>query len=156
VQVLQRFTDDGHDTAAVLRIRMLGWLVFASACLALGSVDRVAALAAAAVGVLLALALLPDTAFGRTAAAAGIALAGAGAGDEVPVEVVVLAGAALVALAPVPRSHTRSADGESAQVEVVQRHLARARRRAERAHVLLMSFAPDEGQKPSEVTASSA
>ena len=152
MQVLERFTDEGHDTAAVLRIRMLGWLVFASACLALGSVDRVAALATAAIGVLLALALLPDTAFGRMAAAAGIALAGAGAGDEVPVEVVLLVGAALVALAPVPRSHTRSADAESAQVEVVQRHLARARRRAERAHVLLMSFAPDEGQKPSEVT----
>jgi hypothetical protein len=152
VQVLERFTDEGHDTAAVLRIRILGWLVFASACLALGTVDRMAAVAAAAVGVLLALAVLPDTALGRLAAAAGIALAGAGPGDEISVAVVLLGGAALVALAPVPRSRTRSADAESAQVEIVQRHLARARRRAERAHVLLMSFAPDEGQKPSEVT----
>lgn len=150
MQVLERFTEGGRDAAGTLRARVLVWAIFASACLALGPGDSTAALVTAGVGALLALALLPDTAFGRVATAAAIVLAAAG--DAVAPEVVLLVGAALVALPGLRGADGGVAGREAGQVDFVQRHLARARRRAERAHVLLMSFTPDEGRTPADVT----
>jgi len=148
VQVLERFRDGVADGAGALRIRLVVWGAFASACLAL-SAGSSPALVTAAVGAVIALALVRDTVPGRVAAAIGIAVAGVA--DGLAPEAVLLIGAVLVALAPVPSDASGVAGGEALQVDFVQRHLARARRRAERAHVLLMSFASEEGVGSAEV-----
>jgi len=148
VQVLERFKEGMADEAGALRVRLAVWGVFASACLAL-SAGTSAALATAAAGVVVALVLVRDSVLGRLAAALGIAVAGVA--DGLAPEAVLLIGAALVALAPVPRDVSRAAGAEAMQVDFVQRHLARARRRAERAHVLLMTFTSEEGVGMSEV-----
>jgi hypothetical protein len=127
-------TDTMHDTQArrtqATCTRFGAWAGVSLAATAAAGLAPAAALAVGAVGALAAVALLRDPLGVRLATA--VAMAPAVAGDDAPAWLLALAGL-LVALAE-PRALPEATRGRAGLHE----HLAGARRREERAHLLVL------------------
>jgi hypothetical protein len=121
--------------APVPKARILLWAASSLAALLLYALNDAVAIAAVVVGAVAAVALLPDSWHGRCATV--VALAPAAIGPDAPSWAFVVAAAVVVlwpspAVSLVPREWGH-----------LQRHLERARRRSESAHVLVVALAPE-------------